>query len=74
MRICVAVSNQGTLVQGIWDWDTRRVSQIISDRVANYHAFPGEHPVRLPRRFSKGKNMRSARALAKLFGNPWNGR
>jgi hypothetical protein len=71
MRITIAISDSGTLVHGIWDWDSRRVDQVIRDRIANNESFPGEHAVRLPRRFSRRKDMTSARALTTLYGNPW---
>jgi hypothetical protein len=51
-RVVILVAEDGTVVGGILG-EAREVAGLARDRVANGEAFPGERPIRLPRRMTR---------------------
>jgi hypothetical protein len=55
MRRAILSAHICRIVTGVWDngADPKALPLYLADRIANGDAFPGEHIVRLPRRFSR---------------------
>lgn len=42
-----AFSDVGVPAINVWDFDKKRAAVLVSDRIANGHALPGEHVVQI---------------------------
>lgn len=53
--IYAAFSGSGVPVQNAWDFSKPKLEMLVSDRIANGEAFPGEHVVRVTIEFYNRK-------------------